>query len=128
MMAFSTIQLNEAPVVKAPDGSRVALLPVLHGGSMAHFSLEAGQCTQAVKHRTVEEIWFVTKGFGQLWRKQNDREECVDLSPGTALTLPEGTAFQFRAAPHSGLEIIAITMPPWPGEEEAISVAGPWLA
>ena len=93
---------------------------------MAHFQLAPGQVSAAVTHRTIEEIWFVVSGAGQMWRRQGQREEVTDLVPGLCLTIPLGTAFQFRAAATSPLAAVAITMPPWPGEDEAILVAGPW--
>ncbi|MDX6375930.1 MAG: hypothetical protein QOE98_233, partial [Gaiellaceae bacterium] len=37
-----------------------------------------------------------------------------------------GTAFQFRAAPSSEVAVVGVTMPPWPGDEEAIGVRGAW--
>ena len=64
---------------------------------MAHFELQPGQTSKAVAHRTVEEIWFFLAGRGQMWRRQNDREEIVAVEPGVCLTIPLGTHFQFRA-------------------------------
>jgi len=92
---------------------------------MAHFSLPAGAVSGAVSHKTVEEIWFIVGGSGQMWRKQGAMEETVALEPGTCLTIPLGTNFQFRAA-STGLQAVAVTMPPWPGEGEAVAVQGPW--
>ncbi len=46
--------------------------------------------------------------------------------PGICLTLPLGTHFQFRATGDAPLQAVAITMPPWPGEGEAVIVRGPW--
>ena len=122
------MRLPAEPSVVAPDGSDVRILLGLAGGGMAHFELGAGQVAQAVTHRTVEEVWFVVSGKGEMWRKQGEREEIVTLEPGVCLTLPLGTHFQFRASPHEHVAAIGITMPPWPGEGEAIKVAGPWAA
>ena len=119
---YETATLAAAPVVTAPDGSTVRLLPQLAGGSMAHFTLEPGQVADAVIHRTVEELWYVLRGAGEMWRRQDGRESVVPAVPGTALTIPLGTAFRFRAGPE-GLEIVAVTMPPWPGSDEAVPVA-----
>jgi mannose-6-phosphate isomerase-like protein (cupin superfamily) len=79
-------------------------------------------------HRTVEEIWYVVSGNGEMWRKQGAREEVVALSPGVCVTIPLGTQFQFRAARDESVAVVAITMPPWPGEDEAMPATGPWLA
>ena len=69
---------------------------------------------------------FIVGCEGQLWRRQEGREEIADLVPGVCLTIPLGTEFQFRAAPGSMLAAVAITMPPWPGSDEAVPVTGPW--
>lgn len=125
---FATLMLPHDPTVLAPDGSAVRVLLSLAGGSMAHFSLAPGEVTSAVTHRTVEEIWYVLKGAGQMWRQQAGREDTVDLAPGLCLTIPLGTHFQFRAAADQPLEVVAVTLPPWPGDNEAVVVNGPWVA
>lgn len=112
--------------VLAPDGSEVRVLLALAGGSMAHFRLAPGQTSLAVMHRTVEEIWYVVSGRGEMWRKCRDHEEVVALSAGVCLTIPVGTEFQFRATGEEPLAAIGVTMPPWPGEDEAIVVRGVW--
>jgi mannose-6-phosphate isomerase-like protein (cupin superfamily) len=127
MASFATGYLPQAPDATAPDGSQVRVLLSLAGGSMAHFALVPGQVSQAVVHRTVEEIWYVLAGSGEMWREQGGREEMVVLTPGTCLTIPLGTRFQFRCT-GSRLEAVAVTMPPWPGEGEALLVDGPWKA
>jgi mannose-6-phosphate isomerase-like protein (cupin superfamily) len=93
---------------------------------MAHFELAAGQTSRAVTHRTVEEIWYIVSGRGQMWRKQAETTEIVELSAGLCLTIPQGVHFQFRTIGNEPLSAIGITMPPWPGEDEAIVVPGPW--
>ncbi len=80
----------------------------------------------AGKHRTVEEIGCVLSGRGAIWRRQEAVERIDPLSPGTSLTIPLGTAFQFRTEAGSALAFVAITMPPWPGMDEAVPVLGPW--
>jgi mannose-6-phosphate isomerase-like protein (cupin superfamily) len=128
MTPFTTLRVEEALSVRAPDGSEVRILPALAGGSMARFELAAGQVSIAVTHRTVEEIWYVVGGRGQMWRRQGAQEETVELEPGVCVTIPVGTEFQFRAAEGGPLSAVAITMPPWPGAEEAVVVEGAWVA
>ena len=128
MSAFATLRLPVNPTVTAPDGSDVRVLLGLSAGGMAHFELAAGRVAKAITHRTVEEIWFVVAGRGEIWRKQGEREEIVALEPGVCVTIPQGAHFQFRAGPTESVAVIAITMPPWPGESEAILVPGPWAA
>ena len=112
----------------APDGSEVRVLLALKGGSMAHFQLAPGQTSKAVTHRSVEEIWYFLAGRGEMWRRQGDQEVVVAVGPGICLTLPVGTHFQFRAFGGEALAALGITMPPWPGEGEAIFVQGKWEA
>jgi mannose-6-phosphate isomerase-like protein (cupin superfamily) len=123
---YETKALGEGVDATAPDGTAVRLLLSLAGGSMAHFELPAGAVSHAVTHRTVEEIWFVVSGRGSIWRLQAGVESIDPLAPGTSLTIPLGTGFQFRADADMALAFVAITMPPWPGMDEAQPVAGPW--
>jgi mannose-6-phosphate isomerase-like protein (cupin superfamily) len=113
---FATLKLPLDPTVVAPDGSDVRVLLGLQAGGMAHFQLAAGQTARAVVHRTVEEVWYVVGGRGEMWRRAGEREEVTVL----------GTHFQFRASPDQTVSAVAITMPPWPGSDEAVWVAGPW--
>ena len=94
---------------------------------MAHFELAAGEVSRAIVHKSVDELWFITAGEGEMWRKQGGREEVVDLVPGVSLSIPQGTQFQFRnIGDEDPLEAVAVTMPPWPGDDEAEPVQGKW--
>ena len=96
---------------------------------MAHFELPPGQTSKAVTHRTVEEIWFVLAGRGEMWRTQKEQPEMiVQVESGMCLTIPLGTHFQFRSFGTEPLSALGITMPPWPGEGEAMMVQGKWEA
>ncbi len=125
-MKFETKRLPVARDDVAPDGSDVRVLLGLERGGMAHFELGPGRTSGAVAHRTVEEIWYLLKGRGEMWRKQGEREEIVPLERGTCLSIPVGTLFQFRSFGHEPLEAIGVTMPPWPGAGEAYEVDGKW--
>ncbi|MBI2189658.1 MAG: cupin domain-containing protein [Acidobacteria bacterium] len=123
---FETKQLPAGRDAVAPDGSDVRVLLALQGGGMAHFELAPDQTSKAVTHRTVEEIWFFLSGHGQMWRKRDDHVSVVDVSPGTCITIPLGTQFQFRSTGSEPLAAVGVTMPPWPGEGEAVIVSGQW--
>jgi mannose-6-phosphate isomerase-like protein (cupin superfamily) len=43
-----------------------------------------------------------------------------------SITIPTGAKFQFRNDGDEPLEAIGVTMPPWPGADEAIEVEGVW--
>ena len=125
---FRTCYLKapDGSVVYAPDGSIVRpLLAIPRQGGMAHFELLPGQISKAITHRTVSEIWYVISGEGRMWRKARNQEETVILTAGVCLTIPLGTHFQFRSD-NSALNIVAATMPPWPGDSEAVEVEGHW--
>ncbi len=126
MVAFATARLPAKPVAVAPDGTDVRTLLALRDGSLAHFELPGGHTSLAVAHRSVEEIWYFVGGRGEMWRRQGGNDETVPVETGVSVTIPVGTHFQFRALGAEPLAFIAVTMPPWPGEEEAYRVAGKW--
>jgi mannose-6-phosphate isomerase-like protein (cupin superfamily) len=118
------MQLPDAPDAVAPDGSDVRVLLQLGRGSMTHFELAAGRVSRAVAHHSVEEIWYILAGQGQMWRRQGDRQETVLLRPGTCVSISAGTHFQFRSASDGPLAAVGVTMPPWPGADQAYDVPG----
>jgi mannose-6-phosphate isomerase-like protein (cupin superfamily) len=127
MTAFDTMRLPGGRDAAAPDGSDVRVLLRLERGSMAHFELPSGQTSKAVTHRTVDEIWFVLSGRGEMWRAQDGvPESIVTLEPGVCLTIPVGTRFQFRSSGGAPLAVVGVTMPPWSGDDEAVVVEGTW--
>lgn len=126
MQKFDTKRLSDKPDAIAPDGSEVRILLGLGGGEMAHFKLNPGQKSTAVTHKTVEEIWFFLSGKGEMWRRASEHEEIVSVEAGVCLTIPLGTHFQFRSFGHEPLAAVGVTMPPWPGEDEATIVEGKW--
>ena len=123
---FATMHIPAAPSEIAPDGSAVRVLLGLTGGTVAHFELPAGNVSRAVTHRTVEEVWLILSGRGELWRKQAAREEIAALEPGLCVSLPRSTHFQFRASATEALTLVAVTIPRWPGDQEVEYVPGPW--
>jgi mannose-6-phosphate isomerase-like protein (cupin superfamily) len=125
-MGWDTQEIGDAPVVAAPDGSEVRVLCATKRGSMISFALAPGAVSKPVAHRTVEEIWYVVGGRGRVWRKLGEKEEIAELAPGLSLTVPAGTRFQFRNDGGAVLQVVAVTMPPWPGEHEARAADGIW--
>ena len=123
---FETKRLPIEADAIAPDGSEVRLLLGLGRGGLAHFRLAPGETSTAVAHHTVEELWFFLSGQGQMWRQQGERAEIVDVGRELSISIPVGTRFQFRATGDEPLEAVGVTMPPWPGEDEAYVVEGVW--
>ena len=116
-----------APDAIAPDGSEIRLLiDERHSAtrsSLVEVTLAAGQVSRPVYHRTVEEVWYILEGRGQVWRCPPGAapESCppLEVAPGEALVIPVGWRFQFRAAGGGPLRFLCHTTPPWPGEGEA---------
>jgi len=127
-MPFATHRLKTEYDVLAPDKSEVRLLATIGRGSMAHFRLGPGLVSHAVRHRGVEELWFFTAGKGQVWRKLGLEEEVTDVHAGVAISIPTGASFQFRCVGTEPLEFVGVTMPPWPGADEAVFTEGKWPA
>jgi mannose-6-phosphate isomerase-like protein (cupin superfamily) len=125
-VVWETRQVGTAYDALAPDGSQIRLLVQVDRGSLVHCTLPPGEVTQAVRHRTVEEVWYCVAGMGQVWRQQADAEEVVDVAPGVALSIPVGVAFQFRTTGLRPFELVITTLPPWPGADEAQAVDGVW--
>jgi mannose-6-phosphate isomerase-like protein (cupin superfamily) len=128
MKNYEAKRLPIKPDAVAPDGSDVRLLLGLGGGGMAHFELSPDETSTAVTHKTVEEIWFFISGRGEMWRMTKGNAEIVPVDSGVCVTIPLGTHFQFRSFGEEPLAAIGVTMPPWPGDGEAIIVEGVWTA
>lgn len=125
-LTFSSRAPSPAYDVLAPDGSEIRLLPQVKGGSMVHCTLPPGKTSLAVTHRTVEELWYVLGGTGELWRRQGEQEAIKPMRPGTAHSIPLGAHFQFRNTGAEPLTFVIVTMPPWPGNDEAVRVEDHW--
>ena len=124
---IATKRVADLPDLLAPDGSEIRLLPQLGRGSMVHCRLPVNGCTKAVTHRSVEELWYVLAGQGELWRAPEGRDgEVVPLAAGVSVTIPLGIHFQFRNTGSQPLDIVIVTMPPWPDMDEAYQVRDHW--
>ena len=105
------------------------LLTDAHGAtrcSVVEVTIGAGEVSRPVRHRTVEEAWYVLAGAGEVWRcppgTMADAVPPVAVVAGDALVIPVGWAFQFRAGAGSEMRFVCMTMPAWPGMDEAAEV------
>ena len=121
-----TVGLADGRTVVAPDGSQIRELVAVAGGSMVHCTLPKGAVSMAVVHATVDEVWYCLGGEGQVWRRRQDAESVVDVEPGVSLNIECGTHFQFRSTGDEDLRLVIVTVPPWPGAEEARRVRDHW--
>ena len=125
--AWQRQDLPLRPDYLAPDGSEIRLLLDCPAGGVARCTLPAGASSSAVHHKTVDEIWYVLSGDGEMFRADQDEEQITALRKGTCVTLPAGISFQFRNLGSTPLELVVGTFPRWPGPEEAVPVAEHWL-
>jgi mannose-6-phosphate isomerase-like protein (cupin superfamily) len=124
--SLNTASLPEVPVV-APDGSSIWELLETDAASLVRCELPQGGISLAVKHRTIVELWYFLEGQGEVWRKYDEgREELTAVLPEMCLRIPTGAAFQFRNTGAGALAFVIVTMPPWPGDGEAVRVANHW--
>jgi len=93
---------------------------------MVHCILPTGGVSMAVAHATVDELWYCLAGKGQMWRMREGTESVVDIEPSVALTIERGSHFQFRNTGDKDLRCVIVTIPPWPGAEEARRVRDHW--
>ena len=114
------------PDAVAPDGSEV-YFRVLNASraSLVEIVLRPGGTSRPVRHRTVEEVWYFLSGSGEVWLRspETSRGETRSVAAGDVVVIPTGWDFQFRAGGEKELSFLCFTVPPWPGEEEAIAVS-----
>lgn len=125
---FGIVSLSAAVDDVAVDGSAIQVLVSTGRGSMAHGTLAVGQTSHAVRHRTVDEMWLVVAGSAEIWCEAGGHESLVTATSGDALTIPLGSSFQYRTVGDTPFEFVMCTTPPWPGDNEAVLVPGPWTA
>jgi len=115
-----------APEARSPAGAEIRYLMEGDTGGMIHSTVPPGQVNRATVHATVSEFWHVLSGEGQIWRRDGTGEATAVLERGVSIDIPVGTAFQYRCTGDDPLEFLCVTMPPWPGDEEATFLEGPW--
>jgi mannose-6-phosphate isomerase-like protein (cupin superfamily) len=125
---MKTTRLPGKPDAKSPAGAEICFLMDGIGGNMIHSSVPPGQINKATVHKTVSEFWYVLEGEGEIWRNNGNEKSVTQLTPGTAIDIPVGTAFQYRNVGGAELKFICIAMPLWPGNDEAEYVEGIWNA
>ncbi len=109
------------PDAIAPDGSQIHHRVLdANRASLVEVVLPAGEASRAVRHRTVEEIWYFLAGSGEVWLKSPEGTTTTSLvASGSTVVIPTGWAFQFRADAGEDLRFLCFTSPPWPGDHEA---------
>jgi mannose-6-phosphate isomerase-like protein (cupin superfamily) len=97
-------------------------------GNMIHSTVPPGMVGHACRFLTIDEYWFVLSGEGEIWRRATDgRESITLLVSGVCIDIPLGTAFQYRCTGDVPLVFTCTALPPWPGDDEAVIMDGPWV-
>lgn len=123
---MKTTRLPDNPDAKSPAGADIRFLMDGNTGNMIHSTVPPHQVNRATVHATVSEFWYILEGSGEIWRNDGVETGVTTLTPGTAIDIPVGTAFQYRNVSDEDLKFICIAMPPWPGDSEATYVEGIW--
>jgi mannose-6-phosphate isomerase-like protein (cupin superfamily) len=63
-----------------------------------------------------------------MWLSQDHdlAEPPMWVQPGTSFVISAGAAFQLRNVGPDPIDFIGVTMPPWPGDQAARVVCGPF--
>jgi len=126
MSEFTVKRVGSTIDVVAADSSELVLLSRTDRASMAHGLLRPGATSNAMVHRSVDEVWFVVSGSAEIWRANDNGESLEIVDAGTSLAIPCGTRFQYRTVGPEPFRFIMATIPAWPGEDEAVPTAGAW--
>jgi len=123
---MQTRPFPQGPDARSPAGAEIRYLMEGDTGNMIHSTVPPGQVNRATVHATVTEFWHVLSGRGELWRRDRSGESTTTLEPGISIDIPVGTALQYRCTGGEPLRFLCISMPPWPGDDEATLIEGPW--
>jgi mannose-6-phosphate isomerase-like protein (cupin superfamily) len=127
-IVVKTTTVEAAERGRSPLGSHIRFLLDGPHGNMIHATVPPGMVGRACRFRTIEEYWYILSGEGEIWRRSPDGQESVTtLIPGVCIDIPMGTAFQYRCSGTAPLLCIVTAMPPWPGDDEAVIIDGPWV-
>ena len=123
-----TTTVEAAERGRSPLGAHIRFLMDGPHGNMIHSTVLPGMVGRACHFRTIDEYWYVLSGEGEIWRRAPDGQESITrLTPGVCVDIPRGTAFQYRCTANVALVCTVTALPPWPGDEEAVIVDGPWV-
>jgi mannose-6-phosphate isomerase-like protein (cupin superfamily) len=123
---MKTSRIPSDAEARSPAGAEIRFLMDGETGNMIHSTVPPGQVNRATVHATVSEFWHILSGQGRIWRRDGAGEEVTVLEAGVSIDIPVGTAFQYRCDGPDPLRFICISMPRWPGDDEATVIEGPW--
>ena len=108
--------LDRAEPFTTKDGSTIRELHHTQAQSLAEATLEPDQATQRHFHRRSEEIYFVTKGSGEL----EVDGEIRTVRPGDAILIPPGVWHTLENNGTSELLILCMCSPPYSHDDTVL--------
>jgi mannose-6-phosphate isomerase-like protein (cupin superfamily) len=106
-------RLDRAEPFTTKDGSTIRELHHTPAQSLAEATLEPGQATERHYHERSEEIYFVTKGSGEV----EIDGEIARVRPGDAILIPPGAWHTLENNGTSELTILCACSPPYSDED-----------
>jgi len=95
---------------------------------MIHSTVPPGRWAALAASGPSTNIGMSSRVEGEIWRRAPDgRESVTRLIAGVCVDIPLGTAFQYRCTGNVPLVFTCTSLPPWPGDDEAMIVDGPWV-
>ncbi len=84
---LQTAKLSKADYL-APMVLRFDYSPMFRGGGLAQCTLPRKGTSLAVRHKTVEEIWYFIEGTGEVWRQMGSKKRTTRVHAGECITIP----------------------------------------
>ena len=112
MVLWRTNRLAYHPDYISPSGAaEIRLLIQQEHGEITHALVPPSSTSEVSVLRGRTEFYFTAKGVGRLRCADGEREEEIELSPGTAVQLPAGVHFQYDNSGEDPVEILLAVVP-----------------
>lgn len=119
--------LKNLPTLVAPDGLLVKEVGTVTSSSIAQFILPPNFVGRAIQHQSITETWFMTKGLkAEVWIATLFQGKPQVVEVDTYFTIPPQTHFQVRNPSDEEAVFLAVTTPPYPGDQEVEMISGFW--
>ncbi len=117
--------LKDAPPFITKDGSEIRELlahrnSAIRNQSLAEARLPVGTSTQEHYHRRTEEIYYITRGTGQI----RIEGELRDVKPGDATAIPPGHRHKLWNTGSETLHLLCCCSPPYEDSDTIVTEPG----